>query len=817
MEPILKRLSCPQGHYWESADSTDAPADDICPTCGCAPETVPLPALQLAPSAEPASSAAPAMPAGPPPLRDTRGRPVVTGYEVHEDQGRGPTGVTFYRARHVVIGRTVLLKVVFARDDPGQLAWGSLRGEASALGRVDHPNVVQIHDASERDRQLFYNAIEYVNGPTLAEALAGKPVPPREAALLLETLARAVAVAHDRGLVHRSLKPASILLAPVPRGEPGKSPAPLPMPPVCTIHGKPYLPKITDWGLGRRPVEGDVTDAELQGEHPSYLAPEQAWGRARDIGPPTDVYALGAVLYECLTGRPPFKEGSPSQTLDAVQCREPPPPSRLCRVGADFDAVCRRCMARSPRRRYARAVELAEDLQRFRAGRPVKARPVGGRAQLVRWLRRHAAAVVLLLLGAGLGLGLAKLIRQDRPLMPVRTSYATPRRAPPSPQIVEGDLRARQAVALARTGLADRALRDGDTQLALEFLNGCAPDVRHWEWHYLWRRAHGAAEMVICGTAEYRCLRVSPGGHYLAAAGEECPRGVHRNPVTDLWRARDGVRVRRVAGFSSVPVIAFWPHDGRLEMLEVAAAEDWTVHYCEPSTGRLLDSLRLGIGAGRPARLAYTPNELRRLVIDDTGQANLLDTTTNVYQWYGHPSSRRLSDPAPGPGPLARVVAMQAGGQRLAFLTPDGRHVCLEGNWRGAVGIELTGHTNLILDLASNVRSQRLATASRDGTVRLWDFAGQPVGVLRGHDNPVTAVTFSADGSRVASCAANGTVIVWETATGLEILRRKVAEGRPAAVAFSDDESLLAVAHGTRVTLWRGAELAQAREVVLPQ
>src|SRR5262249_42526113 len=156
----------------------------------------------------------------------------------------------------------VLLEVVFAREDSGQLAWGALRGSAAALGKLDHPNFPQVHEVGERDRQLFYNAVELVQGPTLAEALQGRPLAVREALALLEVLAGAIHCAHNRGLVHRSLKPASIRLQPVDEGGKGKTPPAPAAPPSCRIHGILYLPKTADWGLARRPVEGEVTDAE---------------------------------------------------------------------------------------------------------------------------------------------------------------------------------------------------------------------------------------------------------------------------------------------------------------------------------------------------------------------------------------------------------------------------------------------------------------------------------------------------------------------------------------------------------------------------
>jgi serine/threonine protein kinase len=370
---MLQLHTCAQGHFWEAPEGAAPPA---CPTCGGAADALPL--LDPPPLAPPAADPAPAA------TDECRGRPAVKGYDGLEDLGRGPTGVASFKAHQIAANRTVLLKVVTAREDPGQLAWGGLHGEATALAKLRHPSVVQLFESGERDRQLFYNAVEWVDGPTLAEHLGGRPLPVREAVRLAEALARAAHHAHERGVVHRNLQPAAVRLQPEKGGRAGG--------PYCALGPSVYLPRITDWGLGRRPVEGDTIDLDLQRGLPSYLAPEQAWGRAKQIGPQTDVYALGALLYEFLTGRPPFRGDGVSGTLELIQCKEPPAPRTLRRrVPRDLEAVCLKCLHKQPRRRYANAWELAEDLRRFDECRPVLAGGAGALRRIGLWLRRHPA------------------------------------------------------------------------------------------------------------------------------------------------------------------------------------------------------------------------------------------------------------------------------------------------------------------------------------------------------------------------------------------------------------------------------------------
>src|SRR5262245_37847490 len=291
--------------------------------------------------------------------------PEIPGYEVEEVLGVGGMGVVF-RARHLRLNRIVALKMTLAGAYAGPRERDRFQREAEAVARLQHPNVVQIHDVGESDGRPYFT-MEFAAGGSLAQKLSGHPQPAREGAALVATLAGAVQVAHTAGIVHRDLKPANVLLT------------------------ADSTPKITDFGLARR-LDGDtgLTGSGAAVGTPSYMAPEQAQGQRALVGPLADIYALGAILYETLTGRPPFRAESAAETIQQVIARDPVPPSRLNHsVPRDLDTICLKCLRKEPGLRYASAAALADDLGRFLRGEAIAARPEGVWRRLERRVRRR--------------------------------------------------------------------------------------------------------------------------------------------------------------------------------------------------------------------------------------------------------------------------------------------------------------------------------------------------------------------------------------------------------------------------------------------
>ncbi len=380
--------------------------------------------------------------------------PTVEGYKILGVLGRGGMGVV-YRARQTKLDRIVALKMVIAGAHAGSEQLSRFYTEAQAVAHLQHPNIVQIYEVGERE-ELPYFSLEYVEGGSLAQKCAGKPLPDADAARMVELLARAMHHAHEHNIVHRDLKPANVLL---------------------TADG---APKITDFGLAKR-LEGDSSSQTRSGSilgTPSYMAPEQALGEVHQIGPLTDVWALGAILYELVTGRPPFLASNPMDTVMQVVREEPVAPVQLQpKVARDLETICLKCLQKEQTKRYPNAVTLAEDLRRFQIGEPISARPVGVAERVWRWCRRNprvasltAAVVALVFLGIiGLAVGNVQISRQRN------TAIAEKKRAENNEQLAKAEQK--RAEIAEEDAMASAELAGEQAEIAIDALKTVVTEV----------------------------------------------------------------------------------------------------------------------------------------------------------------------------------------------------------------------------------------------------------------------------------------------------------------------------------------------------
>jgi tetratricopeptide (TPR) repeat protein len=355
--------------------------------------------------------------------------PSIPGCEILGELGRGGMGIV-YKARQAALNRLVAVKVLHAtaHSSPEQLARFRVEGEAAA--RLQHPNIVQIYEVGEVEGRP-YIVLEFAAGGSLEDCLAGTPLSARRAAELVRSLAQAMDYAHRRGVIHRDLKPSNVVLQ-VPDAE-GDEPQRL-----SPADMDRAIPKISDFSLAKQlDSESGQTHTGLILGTPSYMAPEQAAGQAATAGPAVDIYALGAILYEALTGRPPFRAATLLETLEQARSAEPAHPSRLQPgLPRDLQTICLKCLEKSPRQRYETAAQLADDLGRFLDNQPIKARPAGTVERLVKWARRRPTAAALTIVS---GLSVTSVV------LGVMVYNARLREAVHRTEIKEAEARAQQA------------------------------------------------------------------------------------------------------------------------------------------------------------------------------------------------------------------------------------------------------------------------------------------------------------------------------------------------------------------------------------
>jgi eukaryotic-like serine/threonine-protein kinase len=687
------------------------------------------------------------------------------------------------------LGREVALKVLRPERalDPVQEA--RFLHEARVTGRLQHPGIVPVYElvaGAEQDQPPFYT-MRLVPGRTLTEAArsyherrAGGIAGRIECVRLLHafvSVCQTVAYAHSKGVIHRDLKPQNVAL-----GDFGEV-------------------IVLDWGFAKalgapdfKPASTTETVCSAPAGYtpgggvvgtPSYMAPEQAAGRPEADGTGVDVYGLGAILYEILTGAPPYRGDDSVEVLREVRSGPPPRPSAITRVPPGLEAICLRAMARDPAQRYPNATVLARDVQHWLADEPVDAYRESRAARARRWLRRHpalGAGCCVLLVTTLVGIGVARdlMSREEARFAEDQARMAWEQAETKARSAAE----LRQQLYYHRIALAERALAALNLSGATQLLADCPPSLRGWEWHCLDRLCRADAQLLRGHANTVVALAFSPDGQSLASCGFD--------GSTRVWDLATGrVRLTYTGHEGMVYHLTFSPDGRRI----ASAGWDGTVRIWQADTGQTIQVLR-GLGE-HVNRVAYTPDGRRLLTLDQDKTLRLWELADGHVLWVldgGDDSTWHLMTLAMRPN--ARLAAVSG-----AF--PPIRLVDLE---TGQVVGRLEGRQKLVRALAFSHDGKHLASGDGDvgrsepGEVRIWDVdRRETVQIFRGHTESIFALDFRKDGDRLVSASQDQTVRVWDLNTGQEALTLHGHTGAVRCAAFSPDGLRLATAGADQV------------------
>ena len=693
-------------------------------------------------------------------------------YELLGEVGRGGMGVV-YRARQLSLSRVVALKLIAPEQLASPKAVERFHTEAEAAAHLDHPNIVPIYETGERDGRLYFS-MKLIEGKSLAQRIAdfrlpsvdSKPARPdaspspggegrgeggrsayaksairnRQSAIaeFLAKVADTVHYAHQRGILHRDLKPGNILI---------------------DSAGEPH---VTDFGLAKL-VEGD-SSLTLSGEvlgTPAYMAPEQAAGNTKQMTTAADIYSLGVILYELLTGRTPFRGETPVETLYVLLHTEPEAPRSLnCAVPRDLETICLKCLEKEPARRYTSARALAEDLRRFIDGEPVQARPIGAAGKVWRWCRRKPAlAATLVLLQMVLAFGLMGIVWQ----------WHSAR---------QKEVIARENLYAADIGAAKHALDGGNLRQAVDLLHKqipkpSEPDLRGFEWRYLWHHSQGEELFSLAGhQRQGSSVAFSPNGRMLATGSWD--------RTVKLWDIASHRVIATLIESNRVESVSFSPHGDLLAAASKTSVRLWDTKSFQPLRRLSGAVLKMRFSPDGHYLVAGTTNGL---ALWDTGRWSICRTVALEGLWGISWDDVDGNDFGLAFSPNGNLVAVVSDAGVALLRLPDLQLVAV-----------LKDRMPRIRFVAFSSDEHTLATCtSVDRNVKLWNIDGQrELGCCFGHSDSVYAAAFAPDGKRLATCSADQTVKLWD-ATGRKLLRTfRGHVGEVWDVAFSQDGNLLA-------------------------
>ena len=688
-------------------------------------------------------------------------------YELLEEIARGGMGIVF-RARQTQINRLVAVKVVVSGVLASPDFVERFRTETEAVASLNHPNIVPIYEVGDCEGQPFFS-MRFIEGGSLAQRIAdpARPLPHRDAANLLAKLARAVHYAHQRGILHRDIKPGNILL---------------------DAQGEPHL---TDFGLARL-VEKDSTLTHTMAMlgTPSYMSPEQARGAAKELTTAVDVYGLGAVFYELLTGQPPFAGGSTIETVRQVLDKEPRRPSALKPgLDRDLETICLKCLEKDPGRRYGSAEAFAADLDRWQQHDPILARPSTPWERISKWIRRNRAwfvallAIALLLVG-GVAVSTWQAVEatrarreENKQRIAAQAAQALAetqqKKAEAEKQRAEAQLtRAEWLSYASKLALAQTDFETGNGGLALRYLNECQPNLRGWEWGHLWNRMN--AKLTLAGHGTFVAgVAFSGDGKRLVV----CSEG----------------EVKMFDAVTGEPLLKFEGHKQNLSCVAFSPDDRWIVtgagaggQGIQPGEAKVWDAttghLRFDLQGHQYPVFAVAISRDGKLIA--TAAAENTYNGSEVKIWDAVTGNELLTLPFVE---NVRCLAFHPGDQGLLTGTQKGKLEVWDVS-SGEKMLTVSAHTDKIHGVAFSPDGKRMISSSWDRTAKIWDAkTGQEIFVLKGHDSAVASAVFSPDGAKIVTSSWDQTAKIWNAETAQEMLTLKGHSAWVWTAAFSPD------------------------------
>ena len=727
-------------------------------------------------------------------------------YELLERIGDGGMGVV-YKACQKSLNRIVALKLLLLGPHAPPESVKRFRAEAVSTAALQQPNIVAIHEVGFSQGQYFI-AMDYVEGRPLSELIRGTPLPPGRAARYLKTIAEAIHYAHERGILHRDLKPANVLI------------------------DASDQPRVTDFGLAKQLASASQTtpDSELTvtGQvlgSPNYMPPEQAGGR-RTLSRRTDVYALGAILYHTLTGRPPYLGDGLADIVQQVLHTDPVAPRLLNgALPRDVETICLKCLEKEPAKRYSTAQAMADELDRFLKGQPILARPLGAVGKTCRWCRcnpRLAGALGLALVSMALGF--------------TGVSWQWRRAETQRQRAESGELLARRNAYAADMKEVQRTLEENDLGQALEILNRHRPagrsegDLRGWEWRYFWGRCQSDPHTVLCrGSNSVSALAFSADGKWLAVRRSDGAvslwDALARAPVLELpgrlWGTHKALALSShgsLLAWASTdeggkPAIRLWDWRARKDIANLPHSEPIVSVAFSPDAA-MLATLDYG---GMVRVWDFGSNQIvlsfrteRNDVYSDFAVAREA-AASPVTNWANGPSAPVPLQPRTRYG----TASLWADHYGSVLFSPDGRLLVVGEaaprlRLRNLITgeetiIEVAAPADAITALAFSPDSKQLAGACgvADNDVHLWDLATGLETRLAGHTAWIAGLAFSPDGRELVSAGADQSIRLWEVSRKRERKRFRSNTDEIWAVAWSPDGRYFATgAKDGSVRLW---------------